>query len=51
LRFDAERAREALAARAGDGQPLHGEASRRRRARPRRKIVSGVTLIQGRSSR
>jgi hypothetical protein len=51
LRFDAERAREALTANAGDGQATHVAASRRRRGRPRRKTVAAVPLIQGRSSR
>jgi hypothetical protein len=51
LRFDAERAREALTANAEAGQPANGAASRRRRGRPRRKTVAAVPLIQGRSSR
>lgn len=51
LRFDAERAREALTGNAGGGQPTNGAASRRRRGRPRRKTVAAVPLIQGRSSR
>ena len=51
LRFDAERAREALTGNAGGGQPTNVAASRRRRGRPRRKTVAAVPLIQGRSSR
>lgn len=49
LRFDIDRAREALAARGGDAQPVQTATPLRRR--PRRKAVAGVTLIQGRSSR
>ena len=51
LRFDAERAREALTANAGDDQPTHVAVSRRRRGRPRRKAVAAIPLIQRRSSR
>lgn len=51
LRFDAERARQALTANAAGGQPTNGATSRRRRGRPRRKTVAAVPLIQGRSSR
>jgi hypothetical protein len=51
LRFDAERAREALAAGTGDEQPMHNGASQRRRGRSRRKAMTAVPLIQGRSSR
>lgn len=51
LRFDADRAREALAARGGNARTLHAATPQPRRGRPRRKAVTGVTLIQGRSSR
>jgi hypothetical protein len=51
LRFDADRAREALAARSGGVLPLSTASPRSRRGRPRRSAVTGVTLIQGRSSR
>ena len=51
LRFDADRAREALAARSGGVPPLSTAPPRPRRGRPRRSAVTGVTLIQGRSSR
>jgi hypothetical protein len=51
LRFDVERAREALVASTGGDQPMHNGASRRRRGRPRRKAVTAVPLIQGRSRR
>ena len=52
LRFDVERAREALAASRQDTQPTNGGAPKRRRGRPRGKVVpTGVPLIQGRSSR
>lgn len=50
LRFDAERAREALAAN-GDGDPPRSGAPQRRRGRPRREAATVVPLIQGRSSR
>jgi hypothetical protein len=51
LRFDAERARAALA---GGPEVEHRparEAAHQRRGRPRRVPVAGVSLIQGRSSR
>ncbi len=52
LRFDVEKAREALAADRRDPQPTNGGAPQRRRGRPRCKAVpAGVPLIQGRSSR
>ncbi len=51
LRFDAERAREALAASTGDDRPTRNGPLRRRRGRPRHKAVPAVPLIQGRSSR
>ena len=51
LRFDAERAREALAASADSAKPRLNGASPRRRGRPRREAASVVPLIQGRSSR
>jgi hypothetical protein len=51
LRFDADRAREALAARSGGVPPLPTASPRPRRGRPRRSALTGVTLIQGRSSR
>ena len=51
LRFDVDRAREALAARGGSARMLHTATPRPSRGRPRRKAVTGVTLIQGRSSR
>lgn len=51
LRFDAERAREALAASAGDIQPMRNEPSRRRPGRLRHKAVPAVPLIEGRCSR
>ena len=50
LRFDAERAREALTT-GSEGQPSRSGASPRRRGRPRRDAVTVVPLIQGRSSR
>ncbi len=51
LRFDADRAREALVARSGGVAPLSTASPRPRRGRRRRSAVTGVTLIQGRSSR
>lgn len=51
LRFDADRAREALVARSGGVPPLSAASPRPRRGRPRRSAVAGVTLIQGRSTR
>ncbi|MFL5864147.1 MAG: hypothetical protein ACJ780_25815 [Solirubrobacteraceae bacterium] len=51
LRFDAERAREALAAgREGDRTSRDGVPARRR-GRPRREATTVVPLIRGRSSR
>ncbi len=52
LRFDVEKAREALVAGRRDDQPTNGEPPPRRRGRPRREVApTGVPLIQGRSSR
>jgi hypothetical protein len=51
LRFDADRAREALAARSGGVPPLPTSPPRSGHGRPRRSALTGVTLIQGRSSR
>lgn len=51
LRFDAERAREALAASADGARPRRDGAPPRRRDRPRRDSATVVPLIQGRSSR
>jgi hypothetical protein len=52
LRFDIEKAREALAAGRQNDQPTNAEPPRRRRGRPRREVVpAGVPLIQGRSNR
>jgi hypothetical protein len=51
LRFDVELARRALAAEGKRAQPLSNGAPRPRRGRPRREVVPGVPLIQGRSSR
>jgi hypothetical protein len=52
LRFDIEKAREALAAGRQNDQPTSAEPPRRRRGRPRREVVpAGVPLIQGRSNR
>jgi hypothetical protein len=51
LRFDADRARQALAVRDSDVRPRPTASPRPRRGRARRTAVTGVTLIQGRSSR
>jgi hypothetical protein len=52
LRFDAARARAALAAGEQDEQPPPDKPRRRPRGRPRRQsVAAGVRLIQGRASR
>jgi hypothetical protein len=51
LRFDAERAREALAADGDGDRPSRTRALPRRRGRPTREGATVVPLIQGRSSR
>jgi hypothetical protein len=51
LRFDAERAREALAAGRDADRPSRDGAPARRRGRPRREASTVVPLIRGRSSR
>lgn len=50
LRFDAERARAVLSAPSADDLSAPTSSSARRRGRPRRRAVTGVPLIQGRSS-
>ena len=51
LRFDAERAREALVVGNEGEQPRRNGAAPRRRGRPRREAAPVVPLIRGRSSR
>ena len=49
--FDVELARQALAAGGNGAQPPSNGAAPRPRGRPRREVVPGVPLIQGRSGR